>query len=829
MLKRAFAVLLSAIIILSCLSLSAFAITKEDAIAWARQQTSRSLADCDCDGNGPWCVDLATAYMNYIWNTDNNKTTDPWGINTNSDNPYTTSNANQYDNRFSNHPCWTVVERSSSPTPQPGDLFISEQDDGYNGYGHIGIVITPYGSNSAEIIDMSHTVAPNIHTVTWGQSPSYAAQHFMRYNYYASSTYHGSEMTSGAGKTLLDGDYEIICEADTTYQLDVVGTTIPAANGANVRIYQRLATPRQKDIFTVTYLNNGFYKIVQKDTDMSLDVDGASTAEGANIKVMPYVGNTAQQYSISRTSIDGVNKTYNIQAKCSGLALDVSGEFKNMANVQQWRQNNTNAQGWLFIPCQPEQPLDDGRYILLSALDTSYELDVAGNSSSISSGTNVRVWKDTGCQSIYNSFDITKLSNGYYKIINAASGLALGVPGGGSVFSQNVAVITASNDDAQRWAITKYRNGYILRVRSSGYALDAESNTTLSNGTNVSQHPVHGNNNQIWKFVKAEHTVEYKANGGSGAPAAQTKYYKSDLTLSSTKPTRTGYTFLGWNTSSNATTAAYQPGGKYTTDADLGLYAIWKANNYTVTFNANGGNVSTTSKTVTYDAAYGTLPTPNWTGHRFDGWFTAVSGGSKVTSSTTVKTAKNHTLYAHWTDINPFVDVAEGKYYYDAVLWAYYHDPQITGGTDKTHFSPGQTCTREQIVTFLWKACGAPEPTMTINPFSDVMENKYYYKAVLWAVQNGITGGVGDGKFGVGQPCTREQAMTFLWKASGSPEPKSNNNPFSDVKSGKYYYKAILWAVENKITSGVSENQFGVGQSCTRGQIVTFLYKAMGD
>ena len=178
---------------------------------------------------------------------------------------------------------------------------------------------------------------------------------------------------------------------------------------------------------------------------------------------------------------------------------------------------------------------------------------------------------------------------------------------------------------------------------------------------------------------------------------------------------------------------------------------------------------------------------------------------------------------------NPFVDVAEGKYYYGAVLWAYYHDPQITGGTDATHFSPGKNCTREQIVSFLWKAYGAEEPTMTFNPFSDVKESKYYYKAVLWAVQNGITGGSGDGKFGVGKSCTREQAVSFLWKAAGAPEPKGTDCPFEDVKPEKYYYKAVLWAVENGVTGGTSATKFGVGKVCTRGQIVTFLYKALGE
>ena len=176
---------------------------------------------------------------------------------------------------------------------------------------------------------------------------------------------------------------------------------------------------------------------------------------------------------------------------------------------------------------------------------------------------------------------------------------------------------------------------------------------------------------------------------------------------------------------------------------------------------------------------------------------------------------------------NPFVDVPEGKYYYSAVLWAYSHEPQVTGGTDDTHFSPNKTCTREQIVTFLWKAKGAPEPVNTTSPFTDVKTGKYYFKAVMWAVENNITGGVSADKFGVGQPCKREQAMTFLWKACGSPEPTGTENPFTDVKTGKYYYKPILWAVENKITGGVSTTLFGVGRTCTRAQIVTFLYKAM--
>ncbi|MBR3077344.1 MAG: 5'-nucleotidase C-terminal domain-containing protein [Oscillospiraceae bacterium] len=178
---------------------------------------------------------------------------------------------------------------------------------------------------------------------------------------------------------------------------------------------------------------------------------------------------------------------------------------------------------------------------------------------------------------------------------------------------------------------------------------------------------------------------------------------------------------------------------------------------------------------------------------------------------------------------NGFEDVQDpGKYYYAPVYWAYDHEPQITGGKTDTLFGVKAPCTREQIVTFLWKAYGAEQPTNTDNPFTeDVKEGKYYFKAVMWAKEKGITGGVTNTKFGVGKPCTREQAVTFLWKAAGAPEPKLTENPFEDVVPGKYYYKAVLWAFENGVTGGVSETKFGVGKTCTRAQIVTFLYAAL--
>ena len=175
---------------------------------------------------------------------------------------------------------------------------------------------------------------------------------------------------------------------------------------------------------------------------------------------------------------------------------------------------------------------------------------------------------------------------------------------------------------------------------------------------------------------------------------------------------------------------------------------------------------------------------------------------------------------------NPFEDVFETDWYYKAVLWA--AENGVTSGVDQTHFNPRGDCTRELIVSFLWAAAGRPEPPQGEAPFSDVKAEDYYYNAVLWAVEKGVTAGVGDGRFGVGQSCTREQAMTFLWAAAGRPEPPQGEAPFSDLRAEDYYYKAVLWAVEKGVTAGVGDGRFGVGQSCIRAEIVTFLYCLLG-
>ncbi len=171
-----------------------------------------------------------------------------------------------------------------------------------------------------------------------------------------------------------------------------------------------------------------------------------------------------------------------------------------------------------------------------------------------------------------------------------------------------------------------------------------------------------------------------------------------------------------------------------------------------------------------------------------------------------------------------FADVSPDAYYADAVEWAVANG--ITGGTTATTFSPNNPCTRAHAVTFLWRAAGEPEPETTAMPFTDVAEGAYYYDAVLWAMENGITEGTTETTFSPDAPCTRAQIVTFLWRSEGKPAPQSAMG-FTDVAAGAYYFDAVAWAVENGITNGTSAAAFSPYNTCTRAQIVTFIYRCM--
>ena len=289
----------------------------------------------------------------------------------------------------------------------------------------------------------------------------------------------------------------------------------------------------------------------------------------------------------------------------------------------------------------------------------------------------------------------------------------------------------------------------------------------------------------------AKCTVTFNSNGGS-AVASQNVDFGQKATKPA-DPTKDGFDFKGW------TLDGFAYDFSAAVNADITLFASWEAK---------------------------APSNPCANGHSFGEYVynndaTTKADGTK-TRTCSVCGAKD-TVTAEGTKVaNPFTDVKTGAFYEEAVLWAVGKD--ITNGLTDTTFGPGKTCTRGQIVAFLWRAAGSPEPKTTTNPFTDVKEGKFYYKAVLWAVENGITNGTSATTFGPNNPCTRGQVVTFLWRAKGG-EKVSASNPFTDVNKG-FYVDAVAWAVKNEITTGVSATSFAPGKPCTRGQIVTFLYRA---
>ncbi|MFR0857667.1 MAG: InlB B-repeat-containing protein [Oscillibacter sp.] len=390
------------------------------------------------------------------------------------------------------------------------------------------------------------------------------------------------------------------------------------------------------------------------------------------------------------------------------------------------------------------------------------------------------------------------------------------------------------------------------------------------------------------KWTVNQYTLTFDTNGGS-AIAPITQDYGTAITAPA-DPTKTGYTFAGWTPVIPTTMPA----------ENMTIKAKWTVNQYTLTFDTNGGSAIAP---ITQD--YGTAITapadPTKTGYTFAGWTPAIpatmpaenltvtaqwrynSGGSSGYSYYTIKATagtggsispsgsvsvregrdqtftitpdksyavsnvkidgksigavksytfenvrRTHTIEVIFMKANGnpqtgvFVDVATGSYYEDAVDWAVGNG--ITQGTDATHFSPDGICTRAQTVTFLWRAAGSPKPETRTMPFTDIPAGSYYYDAVLWAVENDITKGTSDTTFSPNMTCTRAQIVAFLWRSEKSPAA-GTANPFADVKSTAYYADAVLWAVKENITRGTTNTTFSPDADCTRSQIVTFLWR----
>ena len=406
-------------------------------------------------------------------------------------------------------------------------------------------------------------------------------------------------------------------------------------------------------------------------------------------------------------------------------------------------------------------------------------------------------------------------------------------------------------------------------------------------------------NKEYWaKWEINQYTITFDTAGGSVVTPI-TQNYGTAITAPA-DPTKNGYTFVGWNPEIPATMPA----------EDLTVTAQWTLDLYTISYNLNNGTATGNPDSYTVESDAITLNTPTRPGYTFTGWSgTGLDGENNMTVTIPTGSTGNRTYTAHWRyngsghsysyytikatagaggSISPsgnvsvregrdqtftitpdkgyavanvkidgksigavksytfenvsrthtievifmkangnpqtgvFVDVATGSYYEDAVDWAV--ENGITKGTDDTHFSPDGICTRAQAVTFLWRTAGSPASKTSTMPFTDVPVGSYYYDAVLWAVENGITKGTSDTTFSPNMTCSRAQIVAFLWRSEKSPAA-GTANPFADVKSTAYYADAVLWAVKENITKGTTSTTFSPNADCTRAQIVTFLWR----
>ena len=411
------------------------------------------------------------------------------------------------------------------------------------------------------------------------------------------------------------------------------------------------------------------------------------------------------------------------------------------------------------------------------------------------------------------------------------------------------------------------------------------------------------------QWTAPTYAVTLHTNGGTINNGNVTEYTYGVGAALPTDVTRTGYTFKGWYDNEGLTGDPVTAIGN-TETGNKEYWAKWEINQYTITYALAGGTAEGNPNTYTIETGAFTLKNPTKSGYTFTGWSgTGLDGENNMTVTIHTGSTGNRTYTAHWRyngsghsysyytikatagaggSISPsgnvsvregrdqtftitpdkgyavanvkidgksigavksytfenvrrthtievifmkangnpqtgvFVDVATGSYYEDAVDWAV--ENGITTGVSANRFDPNGVCTRAQAVTFLWRAAGSPAPRSRTMPFTDVPASSYYYDAVLWAVENGITKGTSETRFSPDDTCTRAQIVAFLWRSEKSPAA-GTANPFADVKSTAYSAGAVLWAVREDITKGTTNTTFSPDADCTRAQIVTFLWR----
>ena len=451
----------------------------------------------------------------------------------------------------------------------------------------------------------------------------------------------------------------------------------------------------------------------------------------------------------------------------------------------------------------------------------------------------VRGWKRSA--RFWTSYNTSYLTFGFRPVLEVLNADTLGADGLKAVtLDLNGGKLGGSSDAIQ-----------IIVKNGSGFTAPASDGMTRPDGNNGSYFMWLGSDGNLYapgesvpevvttltaQWTVNQYTITYDLAGGTVEGNPDT-YTIETVAFTLKNPTKSGYTFTGWSGTGldgeNNMTVTIPKGST----GNRSYTAHWRYNGgggrgysyYTIKATAGtGGSISPSGNvsvregrdqtfTITPDKDYAVANV------KIDG-----KSIGAVKSYTFDNVRRTHTIEVIFMKANGnpqtgvFVDVATGSYYEDAVDWAV--ENGITKGTDDTHFSPDGICTRAQAATFLWRTAGSPKPETRTMPFTDVPAGSYYYDAVLWAVENGITKGTSNTTFSPNMTCTRAQIVTFLWRSEKSPAA-GTANLFADVKSTAYYADAVLWAVKEDITKGTTNTTFSPDADCTRAQIVTFLWR----
>ncbi len=562
----------------------------------------------------------------------------------------------------------------------------------------------------------------------------------------------------------------------------------------------------------VTVAQNGHFSSMIENGYYSYNSGNASSG---------YVPDTNAQYPSLTINGGSFSGGLNTVKNDDGGKLEINGgNFSNVSQAVILNWNEATISGGTFTVNE-----ENVESVILngyadSAIDTG-KLTITGGT--FTSNTDAPVLTTMGIADHSGTIDITGGTlNGDIVLTDPQAGGTLAISQdaviNGDIINQKVADVTVTGGTVTG-QVTNSGNGTI----------------TVTGGSFP--------NADVSGFVPdGSYTVIFKSNGGDPIPA-QVVAKGTTITLPDCNNAYY-YKFAGWQYGSQT----YYAGDEVKVNSNMTFEAQWEkrfqssgsgsssssSGDYAITVDAGKhGDVSVSPKradegdtvTITVDPDKGyevdevIVTDKNGDSIRVrdrgDGEYTFTMPDSKVTVEVT---------FVEEGDELSFVDVAKSDYYYDAVKWAV--DNGVTTGVTDTNFAPGNPCTRAQTVTFLWRAAGMPQAANRVNPFTDVSVNDYYYEAVLWAVENGITGGTTATTFSPNATCTRAQVVTFLWRYS--KEDASILPMFTDVAESDYYYGAVAWAVENGVTTGVTDTTFAPGNPCTRGQIVTFLYRYMG-